>query len=71
MCILFIAVNQHPNYPLIICAKSRRIFINARQGKCIGGQTMTSLNKYLQGKDLEAGGTWLGIKQNGQFSALT
>lgn len=67
MCILFIAVKQHPDYPLIIAA-NRDEFHNR--------PTHTSSfwadhPQLLAGKDLRAGGTWMGINRNGRLSALT
>jgi uncharacterized protein with NRDE domain len=66
MCILFFAIEQHPNYPVIICAN--RDEFHARPT-----QTMHfwENEKILAGKDLQAGGTWLGLSPQGRFSALT
>lgn len=66
MCILFIAVEQHLDYPLIICAN--RDEFHQRPTQAIHWWENENL---LAGKDLQAGGTWLGINQHGRFSALT
>ena len=67
MCILFIAVNQHPDYPLIVAANRDEFF-----------ERPTSVSAFWQdypqllaGKDLRAGGTWMGINQWGKLAALT
>lgn len=66
MCILFIAIEQHPNYPVIICA-NRDEFHQRPTEKMHHWSTQN----ILAGKDLKAGGTWLGLSPSGKFSALT
>mgnify|MGYP000211947998 CR=1 FL=1 len=66
MCILFIAVEQHPKYPLIICANRDEFHARPTQSMHVWQQP-----KILAGKDLEAGGTWLGLAPSGKFAALT
>ncbi|MCF1428917.1 MAG: NRDE family protein [Shewanella sp.] len=67
MCILFIAQNRHPDYPLIICANRDEFHHRATQymHKWPGNNGITA------GKDLKAGGTWLGFNAQGEVSALT
>ncbi|TRY32375.1 NRDE family protein [Aliiglaciecola sp. M165] len=67
MCILFIAVQQHPQYPLIIAA-NRDEFHNRPTLQSNFWQKHPQL---LAGKDLKAGGTWMGITKGGKLSALT
>ena len=55
MCILFIAIEQHPKYPLIICANRDEFHQRPTQAMHVWQQS-----KKLAGKDLQAGGTWLG-----------
>ncbi len=66
MCILFFALDQHPQYPVIICAN--RDEFHQRPTKAMH---FWSESNILAGKDLTAGGTWLGLTANGRFSALT
>lgn len=66
MCILFLAINRHPKYPVIICA-NRDEFHQRSTQQMHQWQTPP----IIAGKDLEAGGTWLGVNANGAFSALT
>ncbi len=66
MCILFFAIEQHPNYPVIICANRDEFHIRPTQAMHYWQQ-----ENILAGKDLQAGGTWLGLTPNGRFSALT
>lgn len=66
MCILFIAIEQHPDYPVIICAN--RDEFHQRPTKSMHWWQHEHI---LAGKDLQAGGTWLGLDTSGRFSALT
>jgi uncharacterized protein with NRDE domain len=66
MCILFIAKHQHPEYPLIICANRDEFHQRPTQNMHYWND-----DKILAGQDLQAGGTWLGMNKNKQFSALT
>ena len=67
MCILFIAVEQHPDYPLIIAA-NRDEFLNRPTRPSGFWQSHPDM---LAGKDLQAGGTWMGMTKSGRISALT
>ena len=66
MCILFFALQQHPQFPVIICAN--RDEMHQRPTKALH---FWPEEKIYAGKDLQAGGTWLGITPEGRFSALT
>jgi uncharacterized protein with NRDE domain len=70
MCILFFAIKQHPQYPVIICANRDEFHQRPTQAMHWWSDKK---NQYalLAGKDLQAGGTWLGLNQQGRFSALT
>jgi uncharacterized protein with NRDE domain len=67
MCILFIAVNQHPDYPLIVAANRDEFFDRPTRESSFWKEHP----HILAGKDLRAGGTWMGINQQGKLSALT
>lgn len=67
MCILFIAVEQHPDYPLIIAANRDEYFARPTDTSHFWQQHPS----ILAGKDLVAGGTWMGVTQNGYISSLT
>ncbi|KGJ94170.1 NRDE family protein [Colwellia psychrerythraea] len=66
MCILFIAIEQHPKYPLIICANRDEFHQRPTQAMHVWREP-----NILAGKDLQAGGTWLGLSSTGKFAALT
>ncbi|MDR3628539.1 MAG: NRDE family protein [Ignavibacteriaceae bacterium] len=67
MCLLLIAYNNHPLYKVIIAA-NRDEFYNrpAEPAKFWDDKPFL-----LGGKDLQAGGTWLGITKQGRFAAIT
>ncbi|QFU25010.1 NRDE family protein [Shewanella eurypsychrophilus] len=67
MCILFIALNKHPKYPLIVCANRDEFHHRPTEQ----AHFWPPNNELLAGKDLEAGGTWLGVNKRGDFAALT
>ncbi|XOV77560.1 MAG: NRDE family protein [Aestuariibacter sp.] len=67
MCILFIAVNKHPKYPLIIAANRDEFYQRATEPSYF----WSTQPKLLAGLDLEAGGTWMGINEHGFISAIT
>ncbi|TPV59841.1 NRDE family protein [Aestuariibacter sp. GS-14] len=67
MCIIFAAVQQHPEYPLIIAANRDEFYARPTAPSAF----WTEPPGLLAGKDLMAGGTWMGITRNGHIAALT
>ncbi|MEP0354767.1 NRDE family protein [Paraglaciecola sp.] len=67
MCILFVAINQHKDYPLIIAANRDEYF--ARE--TAESHYWKPKHNILAGKDLLAGGTWMGINKQGYLASLT
>ncbi|MGA7837531.1 MAG: NRDE family protein [Ignavibacteriaceae bacterium] len=67
MCLLLIANKIHPEFKLIIAA-NRDEFYNRLAQKATFWRDQQYL---LAGKDLEAGGIWMGITKSGRFSAIT
>ncbi len=67
MCILFLAINQHPDYPLIIAANRDEIF--ARPSLPL--HYWEDEPHILAGRDSLKGGSWLGVNSAGQFCAVT
>lgn len=67
MCLLLISFYTHPEYPLIVAA-NRDEFYNRPTEKVHFWKEHPDL---IAGKDLEAGGTWLGITKTGRFAAVT
>lgn len=67
MCLILIAWQAHPDYPLVIAAN--RDEFHARPTRPAGFWPEAPL--LLAGRDDAAGGTWLGITRHGRFAALT
>ncbi len=67
MCILFIAIKKHLRYPLIIAANRDEFF--ARPSR--PAHFWADAPNILAGRDMQAGGTWLGINKTGQIAAVT
>jgi uncharacterized protein with NRDE domain len=67
MCLISFALRVHPDFPLIVAA-NRDEFFNRPSSTAHYWDDDSSL---FAGRDLSAGGTWLGVNQQGLFSALT
>lgn len=67
MCLILFAIDSHPRFPLIVAANRDERY--ARPSRPL--QWWPEASDLLAGKDLEAGGTWLGIARNGRFAAIT
>jgi len=67
MCLLLISNNTNPEYPFVVAANRDELY--NRQTKKAG--FWKEYPDLLAGKDLEAGGTWLGITRSGRFAAIT
>lgn len=67
MCILFIAVKAHPQYPLIVAANRDEFHVRPSQSL----RQWPDVDGVIAGRDLQAGGTWLGLHERGRFAALT
>ena len=67
MCLIVVGWQAHPEYPLVVAA-NRDEFL-ARPA--VAAHWWTDAPDLLAGRDLEAGGTWMGVSRNGRFAALT
>lgn len=67
MCLVFLSLKAHPTYKLII-ATNRDEFYNR---KTQPADFWSDHPDILGGRDLEAGGTWLGITKTGKISLIT
>ena len=69
MCLITFAYKKHPTYKLIVAA-NRDEFYN-RPTRSAQFWIEEKKPSILAGKDLKAGGTWMGISKNGKWAALT
>ena len=66
MCLIFLSYQQHPEYPLIVLANRDEFYRRPTEQA-----SYWSNDDVLAGKDIEGGGTWLGLNQNGKLAMLT
>ena len=67
MCIILLAHQAHPEYPLILAANRDEFYERATAQ----ANFWTDAPDTLAGRDLERGGTWLGVTRTGRISAVT
>lgn len=67
MCLLVMAYQCHPEFPLIVAANRDEFFSRPTAA----ADYWTDHPNVLAGRDLEQGGTWMGVNKNGRFAALT
>jgi uncharacterized protein with NRDE domain len=67
MCLIFLSLNSHPKYKLIVAGNRDEFY----QRKTQAADFWTDQPHILGGRDLEAGGTWMGISRQGKFSLVT
>ncbi|MEQ1588353.1 MAG: NRDE family protein [Cyclobacteriaceae bacterium] len=67
MCLIFLALNQHPAYKLIVAANRDEFYAR----KTAPAQFWEDYPHILGGLDLEASGTWMAMNRNGKISLVT
>lgn len=67
MCLILLAWQQHPDWPLVVAAN--RDEFHARPSTAAA--PWPDAPQIIAGRDLQAGGTWLGAHRNGRFAAVT
>jgi uncharacterized protein with NRDE domain len=67
MCLLVFAWMNHPRYRLVVAAN--RDEFHDRAAAPLGW--WTGNERMLAGRDLRAGGTWIGVTRSGRFGAVT
>lgn len=67
MCMILFAYDAHPGYKLIVAANRDEDYSRPTAPAAFWGQD----SLILAGKDLEQGGTWMGITKGGRYAAIT
>jgi uncharacterized protein with NRDE domain len=67
MCLILLAWQAHPDYPAGRRRQPRRV-LHPPDG---AAAFWPDAPQVLAGRDLEAGGTWLGVSREQRFAALT
>lgn len=67
MCLILLAAKAHPRFPLIIAANRDEAYTRPSSGAAFWHDHPG----VYAGRDLEHGGTWLGLSIEGRFAAVT
>ena len=67
MCLIFLSFKQHPTYKLIVAANRDEFYAR----RTAPAKYWDDFPNVLAGRDLEAGGTWMGVSKAGRISLLT
>lgn len=67
MCLILLAWQIHPEYPLVVAANRDEFFTRHTEP----ARFWSDNPAVLAGRDLCAGGTWMGVTRHGRFAALT
>ncbi|CBL45513.1 Conserved hypothetical protein [gamma proteobacterium HdN1] len=67
MCLILFAWQRQKDYPLIVAANRDEFYARPTQPAAFWEEAP----QILAGRDLQAGGTWLGVTRSGRFAALT
>jgi uncharacterized protein with NRDE domain len=67
MCLMLIAYNYHPDYPLILASNRDEFYCRPTEALNVREEQQDM----LCGLDLEGGGTWLAASRSGRIAALT
>lgn len=67
MCLIIVGWQIHPDFPLVMAANRDEYYARPTAF----AQRWPDQPNVLGGRDLEAGGTWLGLSETGRFAAVT
>ncbi|MBK7830206.1 NRDE family protein [Nannocystis sp.] len=71
MCTLLLAWQVDPARPLIVAANRDEFYARPSAPAAIWPRASAADPEIVAGRDLQAGGTWLGVTRAGRFAALT
>lgn len=67
MCLILVGWQVHPDYPLVVAANRDEFYARPTAAAAFWPE----VPEVLGGRDLQAGGTWLGATRSGRFAAVT
>lgn len=67
MCLIIVGWQAHPEFPLVVAANRDEFYTRPTAlADC-----WRDVPEIIAGRDLQAGGTWLGVTRHGRFAAVT
>lgn len=67
MCVIYFSFDQHPDRPLILLANRDEFYARPT----VPAAYWEDFPDVYGGRDLQGGGTWLGVTKSGRFAAVT
>jgi uncharacterized protein with NRDE domain len=67
MCLILLAHRVHPGYPLVFAANRDEFY----DRPTAAAEFWPDATQVLAGRDLRAGGTWMGVTRQGRWAAVT
>jgi uncharacterized protein with NRDE domain len=67
MCLIVVAWRTHPDFPLVVAANRDEFYARPSAPAAPWAEDP----RVLGGRDLEAGGSWLAVREDGRFAAVT
>jgi uncharacterized protein with NRDE domain len=67
MCLILVAWQTLPGFPLVVAANRDEFYARP----CAAAARWPEDPRVAGGRDLQAGGTWLGVREDGRFAAVT
>ncbi len=67
MCLILVAWQTHPDFPLVVAANRDEFYARPSAE----ADHWPEEPRIMGGRDLEAGGTWLALRDDGRFAAVT
>lgn len=67
MCLILFAIEQHPDYPFVVIANRDEFYARPTRS----AHWWEDNPSIFAGRDLQAGGTWMGVDRQGRFAAVT
>lgn len=71
MCLTALSLDQHPRFPLVIAANRDEYLARPAQPMAWWTPDLPNAQPILGGRDLQAGGTWMGLTAAGRLALVT
>lgn len=71
MCVVALAINAHPNWSLLLIANRDEFHVRPAAALSRWDDDGAGASDVIAGRDLESGGSWLGVSASGRMAAVT